>query len=135
MSIAKGNRVLVQDEGVSQGYASTINFTGAGVTASISGATATVNIPGGGGGGSATAATITSTVVSTRLEATVTDASVSATSKIMLSLASMPDTDQTADDDLDIRGMYAIPGTGSFVFRASFNTPFVGPLKINYMVL
>lgn len=43
--------VNVQDEGASTGFASTLNFTGAGVTASASGAVVTINIPGGGGGG------------------------------------------------------------------------------------
>ena len=43
--------VNVQEEGTSTGFASTLNFTGAGVTATVSGGTVTVNIPGGGGGG------------------------------------------------------------------------------------
>ena len=43
--------VNVQEEGASTGFASTLNFTGAGVTATASGGTVTVNIPGGGGGG------------------------------------------------------------------------------------
>jgi hypothetical protein len=41
--------ITIQDEGVSQGSAGTINFTGAGVTATVAAGTATVNIPGGGG--------------------------------------------------------------------------------------
>lgn len=136
MTIAKGSRIVVQDEGVTQGVVGTLNFTGAGVTASVAGSTATVNITGGGGGGgSATTAVVTALTASKRMEVTVTDASVSTSSKIMLSLASMPDTAQNADDDIDLLGMYAIPGTGSFVFRASFLTPFLGPLSINYMVL
>lgn len=43
--------VNVQDEGTETGFASTLNFTGAGVTAAASGGVVTVNIPGGGGGG------------------------------------------------------------------------------------
>jgi len=43
--------VLGQDEGVPIGAGSTLNFTGAGVTASSSGGIITVDIPGGGGGG------------------------------------------------------------------------------------
>lgn len=43
--------VIVNDEGTALGNALILNFTGAGVTASVSGGTATVNIPGGGGGG------------------------------------------------------------------------------------
>jgi hypothetical protein len=41
----------VQDEGIAQGSAGTLNFTGAGVTATVSAGVATVNVPGGGGGG------------------------------------------------------------------------------------
>ncbi len=52
-----GSTILVEDEGVPLATAAdTINFTGAGVTASGAGTTKTVNIPGGGGGGPAEAA-------------------------------------------------------------------------------
>lgn len=44
-STAATTSVTVQDEGVSQGTTSTLNFTGTGVTASISGGTATINVP------------------------------------------------------------------------------------------
>ena len=40
-----------QDEGNNLGFGAYLNFTGAGVTASISGDVLTVNIPGGGAGG------------------------------------------------------------------------------------
>lgn len=42
--------IAIQDEGVAQGSASTVNFTGAGVTSTVSGGVASVNIPGGGAG-------------------------------------------------------------------------------------
>lgn len=45
------NTVSVYDEGVFLGDAQKMDFTGAGVTASFAGTTATVNIPSGGGGG------------------------------------------------------------------------------------
>lgn len=41
----------VQDEGIIQGNATVFNFVGAGVTATISGSVANINVPGGGGGG------------------------------------------------------------------------------------
>lgn len=44
--------VTTQDEGLDVGFAGIMNFTGAGVTATASGAVVTVNIPGGGGGAS-----------------------------------------------------------------------------------
>lgn len=43
--------VNVQDEGLNLGFGAYLNFTGAGVTVSVAGNVATVNIPGGGGGG------------------------------------------------------------------------------------
>jgi len=47
-----GGTQTVQDDGITQSSTvTTFNFTGAGVTASGGGATATINIPGGSGGG------------------------------------------------------------------------------------
>ena len=43
--------LYIQDEGVTQGTASYIDFTGAGVTATVTGGTASIAITGGGGGG------------------------------------------------------------------------------------
>ena len=43
--------IIIKDEGSSQGSASTLNFVGAGVSASVGGSTATITINGGGGGG------------------------------------------------------------------------------------
>lgn len=39
-----------RDEGVSKGYATAVNCTGAGVTCSVAGSQATINVAGGGGG-------------------------------------------------------------------------------------
>jgi hypothetical protein len=43
--------VITDDEGNLLGQATTLNFVGAGVTATVSNGIATINIPGGGGGG------------------------------------------------------------------------------------
>jgi hypothetical protein len=53
VSTAGGGGVDVEDEGVAVVTASTLNFVGAGVTATDVAGVATVTIPGGGGGGSA----------------------------------------------------------------------------------
>jgi len=50
MGVEHSQRIEILDEAVSQGRIRSINFTGAGVTATISGDVATINIPGGGGG-------------------------------------------------------------------------------------
>lgn len=44
-------RVIVQDEGATQGTARTLNCTGAGIACTVTGSTATLNASGGGGGG------------------------------------------------------------------------------------
>jgi hypothetical protein len=44
-----GGSPSVQDEGVNQGAAGTLNFVGAGVTATVAGGVATITIAGGGG--------------------------------------------------------------------------------------
>jgi len=49
-----GGSLTVQDEGTAQGSATTLNFTGPGVTASVASGTATINITGGGGSGIST---------------------------------------------------------------------------------
>lgn len=48
--IAKGNRIQLFDEGVSQGYARALNFVGSTVSASMSGTLGTITLSGGGGG-------------------------------------------------------------------------------------
>ncbi len=57
--IGGASTINIQDEGSGIGSAGTINFTGAGVTATFGGGTATVNIP---GGGSATAGGANTTI-------------------------------------------------------------------------
>jgi hypothetical protein len=49
-----GGSLTIQDEGSSQGTATTLNFTGAGVQATVSSGTATINVTGGGGGSAIT---------------------------------------------------------------------------------
>lgn len=43
--------VNISDEGINQGSASTLNFVGAGISASVGGSIATITVNGGGGGG------------------------------------------------------------------------------------
>lgn len=48
--IYKSSRIRIDDEGALQGYTRAVNFTGAGVTASVAGGLATVNVSGITGG-------------------------------------------------------------------------------------
>lgn len=50
--IVPGNRVIVQDEGTTQGASRTLNCTGAGISCSVTGGVAALNVTGGGGGSS-----------------------------------------------------------------------------------
>ena len=50
MPITNPTRIEVLDEGSTQGLVSRVDFTGAGVAATVSGSLATVNIAGGAGG-------------------------------------------------------------------------------------
>lgn len=63
--------VTIQDETVSQGTASTLNFAGAGVTASVAAGVATITIPGGGGGA------LTATLVNSNYTTLNADRSIS----------------------------------------------------------
>jgi hypothetical protein len=47
--IKSAKRVQILDEGTSQGFAGRLDFTGTGITASVSGNTATVTVSGGSG--------------------------------------------------------------------------------------
>jgi hypothetical protein len=88
-----------------------------------------------GGGATIKATTITAPYPARKMvQQTVVDAAVTATSKITISLGNILDTDVNCCDDIDLFSLYAVPGTGSFSVRASFLTPFGGPLKLNYMV-
>lgn len=50
MPVTNPTRIEILDEGTTQGLVSRIDYTGAGVSASVTGPTATVNIAGGAGG-------------------------------------------------------------------------------------
>lgn len=44
----QGSEMDIEDEGIAQGVATTLDFVGAGVVATVAGSTATITIPGGG---------------------------------------------------------------------------------------
>jgi hypothetical protein len=66
--------ITIADEGTAQGTATFLNFTGTGVTATVSANTASINITGGGGSGLATkaGAVINSSFTGNPKKATVT---------------------------------------------------------------
>ena len=90
--------------------------------------------PGTGGGGVViTAVSVALPYSSNRQVVVVTDATVTATSKIICSLGSMLDTDVNGDDDVDLLAISTVPASGSFQVRMNFLTPIGGLLKLNYI--
>lgn len=87
-----------------------------------------------GGSFAATQATVTLPYSSCTHSVNVVDATVTPASKIVLSLAGVPETDTNSGDAVDLIAMQAVPGSGAFTFQASFLTPAGGPLTINYGV-
>lgn len=134
--------IIVQDEGATAGQVRVINCVGAGVVCTVSGSTGTLTISGGGtvsatqveidfdtcGDGSATSKYTCSVAV--------TDANVSATSKIIASQDGVAATSRQADENeltpLDCNTRSA---TGSFtLICTSRDGPTHGKFKINYVI-
>jgi len=102
-----GSTILVEDEGTPLVTAAdTINFTGAGVTASGAGTTKTVNIPGGGGGGPTEAA---------RAEHSVDQAIPNATPTVLAFNSELFDTD-TMHDNATNNSRLTINTAGKWLF-------------------
>ena len=117
MPVTNPSLIDVRDEGTSQGRVYALNFTGAGVTATVSGLVGTVNIPGGGVGASWTVVEANLGSASWRGKFTVIDASVSPTSKIIIQQAPGPYTGKgtRADEaEMDFISCFAVPGSGQF---------------------
>lgn len=62
----------------------------------------------------------------------VIDAAITATDKIVVSLAGVAETQTNASDGIDPLGFSALAKAGSFDFLIAFDTPAAGPLVINY---
>jgi len=129
--------IVIQDEGIAQGRARTLNCTGAGITCSVSAGTATINATGGSG-------TFTVTEVELDFGSTatayanfsVTDAAVTATSKLLWTQSgNTPTGGQTDDSEMDPVACSIRPATGSFTARCkAMDGPVRGKLKFWYSV-
>jgi len=134
VSLKPANNVEVQDEGVSQGFVRALNFTGAGVTATVAGSVATVTVPGGGAGSTITEVTPVFAYSSKRQVFTIVDAAISALSKLIITLGTNLLTGDNADDDIELLALSTVPGAGSAEVYANFLTPVGGAMTFNYMV-
>jgi hypothetical protein len=135
MSVNNPSLVEVRDEGVSQGRVITLNFTGAGVTASVTGLTGTVNIPGGGGGSVSATRVVVALPPDAQRSYTVTvvDAAVLATSKVLVWLSGLADSNPNSNME-DSLVLKAFAGTGLFILQLEANQPMVGNISIDYVV-
>lgn len=118
MSVKPANNIEVRDEGVSQGFVRAVDFVGSGVSATVSGSVATVTVSGGGGGGFSVTQ-IERDLGSTaawRGVFTITDASISAASRLSVWQAPGPYTGKgtRADEcEMDWIQCHAVPASGT----------------------
>jgi len=135
---AAGGTITVKDEGTTQStIVTTLDFTGAGVTASGAGATATINIPGGAGTFAVTEAEVDFGTVGTPPVVdktfTVTDAAITSASKIMCVESGNTATGRTSGDNLfDSVNYSALAGSGSFTLYATASGAIIGKRKVFY---
>lgn len=132
--------IQFKDEGGNLGTSGTvtsIDFTGAGVTASRATDAITVSIAGGATSVSQVATTITGVTYDTQYaEATVTDASITGTSKIIIGWGNITDADENTPDFDDVI-FTAVPAAGSMTVRlttTNFDQRLGGSYKINYLI-
>lgn len=128
-----GGGHVIEDEGTPVAQQTNMNFTGAGVTVTDAGGKTVVTIPGGAGAGVTTAIVNLPYPAQRSHRVSVTDGTVTVTSKISMSIPGS-DTRTNNDDTLDMLSMMALPADGSFLFIANFLVPHAGPLTINYTV-
>ena len=92
-------------------------------------------LPASGGPTTVTQVTVTlPTPANNRHSVVVTDAAVTAASKIMLTLANTAATAVNEIEDIQLSTMGALPAVGSFKFLADFKNPISGPILVNYIL-
>jgi hypothetical protein len=129
--------ITTQDEGTPlSSTVTTLNFVGAGVVASGAGATTTITISGGGAGTFAVTETEVDfgTTPVTDATFTVTDASITGTSKIMVTESGSIGTGRVASGDSlwDTISYSCVPAAGSFTLYARASGAVVGYRKLFY---
>lgn len=135
--ITNPSLIEILDEGVVKGFVTKLNFTGAGVVASVVGTTGTVNASGGGGGGaSATRVVGVAAFPAKRSQRiNIIDAALTGTEKILAWISGIVDGQSDSGDMVDVFAMRAIAKSGSFDLDMDFLTPWAGSISIDYMVL
>lgn len=135
MTVNNPRLVAIQDEGVAQGFAHTINFAGAGVTAAIAAGIATATIAGGGGGSLTVTAFTTNLPYGTSdIVVNIVDAAVTALSKILLMAGHYTDIDETDPADIYFAVVSAAAGSFNFRIQSKRNESVGGPYKFQYFL-
>jgi len=132
-----GGYATIEDEGTPQTQRTTVNFTGAGVSCTESGGKTVCTIAGGGAGASWTTYELDfGSSATMAAKATVTDATVSGTSKIMVVQAGEAATGRQADEnELDALVCSAIPAAGTFTLHCAVQRSLThGKFKVYYSV-
>ncbi len=129
--------VIIQDAGTTQGAVNTLNFTGSGVTATVSGNVATINVTSGSGTFSITEIEIDFGTSPTRTKTfTVTDAGVTTSSKLIITQSGHAATGRQADEnEMDPILFSGTPGSGQFTLIANaLEGPVAGKYRVEYVV-
>jgi len=125
----------IEDEGSALTQRATLNFTGAGVTVSDLAGKTVVEVAGGGGSWTEVEVDFGSSPVY-GAEFTITDAAITAASKVQVMPCGKAATGRTADDwAWDGAAFAANPGAGSATCYVQFLPgPIVGKRKVQYSV-
>ena len=129
--------IIVQDEGTTQGAVNTINFTGSGVTATVSGNVATISVTSGSSSATIYQIEIDFGLSPTRSKTfTIIDSNVNAGSFLIITQSGAAATGRQADEnEMDPIVFSGTPATGQFILNANaLNGPVAGKYKVNYMI-
>lgn len=123
----------IEDDGTPVTQRATVNFTGAGVSVADTGGKTTVTVSGGGGSSATTVEVDLGSTAKTSGKFTITDAAISATSKVLCWQAPGPYTGKgTLADEAAMQAVIAVsvtPATGTAV--VAWETP---PITITRIV-
>lgn len=130
------NKLQVQENGITQGFVETVNFTGSASISVINGI-ATVNVSGGGGSATITEIEVDFGTTPTYSKTfTIIDPTVSILSNLIITQSGSAAPGRSSDEnEMDPIVFSGTPAAGQFTLIAtSLNGPVVGPYMVNYIV-
>jgi len=129
------NLLQIQQNGVTQGFVETINFTGS-ASVSVTAGVATVNVT-GSGSSSFTMITVNFGTSPVRTNTfTITDSNVTTSSHLIIAQSGTAAPGRQSDEnEMDPILFSGTPGTGQFTLIANALTgPVVGQYNVNYAI-